>query len=249
VEGPPAAIIGWIPYFFTLGDMPANAWTAHSLGDAVERLFDSGNTPEPPANLIDYVGFRDFLLPRTFFAQGKKNFRGAACIRNFTVFFDEIGRPINRSYDCERHVGYTPCRTVVPVAPWRKKLTLFNEKGKSSYNVHEEVPGADSLTIRYQAGFRLGDLVNFMSSRITGQGAPFAWVELAYTIRNDASVSIAFSGSNIPSQRYYVDWSEVHRHPMLDLQANLIDNFIYAGADALAPPGPTYTWNGNGRRG
>lgn len=74
---------------------------------------------------------------------------------------------------------------------------------------------ANCVTISCWVYFKIGGAGNLGSWILTGQWAPFAWIQLDYKICCDGSVTVNFYGTDMRSQYYYIDWEPrwTSRHP------------------------------------
>jgi hypothetical protein len=108
-------------------------------------------------------------------------------------------------------------------------------------------PSGTGLTLSYVVRFRVGRVGNLGARWLTGYWAPDAWMGVKYTIESNGNVEVAFSGSHIPSQQYYVDWVAAGARDMLQSNAAEIDGFLQAGAGVKGPGAQIVVWQGQGR--
>ncbi|EDM80052.1 hypothetical protein PPSIR1_20534 [Plesiocystis pacifica SIR-1] len=224
--GPDAAAIGWIPYYINFGWMRAsigdNAYTRHPNAGALDTVFDSGNQP-PPDSFGGADAFRRYL--------DDYDFRAALYIRNVKLCGCGSGER-RLTYNYFTRGGYTPVRVLL--AP-NTKATITHCAGVEAPGIETEW-GGDDVTIRLWIRFKLGGLTNFGSWVMTGEWAPWAWMQMDYIIDCSGRVRIEFRGSYIPSQSFYVGWSKVATRSMLNNNKARIDGFLTAG-DCQTPPG------------
>jgi hypothetical protein len=89
------------------------------------------------------------------------------------------------------------------------------------------------VTIDYWLRFRIGKLGELAGFFYTGKMAPWASMKIEYKIDSYGDVSVRFSGSNIPSQSYYVNWKREAVYDMIGNTSDMIDRFMEAdGKDA-----------------
>jgi hypothetical protein len=244
VVGPDVAAIGWFPYYYTIADMPANAYTAHRFArPALDWLFDSGNDP-PPAQFLG--GFQELWNGY----RPTMEFRGILCVRNVRLNCNPDGTARDVAFLRAGERGYTPLRAPVR-SPWfRFKLPLGHQQGVG-HPEHTVLKCPDGVTIEARLPFRLGRLGNYGMYYMTGFEAPDAWMSISYTIKSNADVIVDFNGSSIPTQDYYVNWvvQPQGRHDMLTNTAAEIDAFLQAGPAQSAPRrAAAFRWTGTGQR-
>src|SRR3712207_6514636 len=199
VDGPDVASVGFIPYYKSISHVPQNHYTEHRFASPpFDLLFDSGNTPAPKQS---FTGMDDFLR-----FVGSKNFRGVMTIRGVKLHCDDGGKPRELKVKHYEDVGYTPMRDFLAWRLFRSpKFKFFYDKGVGEHSCQAKFTG-NSAQITQFVRFRIGKVGNFGAWIMTGLWAPYAWMKTVYTISCDGSVSVKFSGSNIPTQYYYVSW-------------------------------------------
>ncbi len=220
--------------------MPANAYTQHQNSwPAFSMLFDSGNQPAP----LGFGGQTDFEK-----FVNSEDFRAALSLRDVKLCCDGQGNPQSVTYRPYGEVGYTPMRTEVN---WMllndPKVTLWHSKGVGSTGSKVTFQN-NCATISCWVYFKIGGVGNLGSWILTGQWAPFAWIQTDYTICCDGSITVKFYGTDIPTQYYYIDWSRIGLHDMLADTTNQIDGFLKGGDCKAAPGGLKRTWTGKGVR-
>ncbi len=274
IHGPSAAALAWIPYFVNTRRMSPNAYTsvrgmrrlAYSLLLDSGNTFDNNNDRErqyPLESFADYTAFLDFLA--------EKNYRGAMYLRDVQLECDDQNRPQKISFWHIEDVGYTPMKVGYSLERehWKiaasKKKTLFYMRGaggvmdggppetmgKPEGGIKKQrcyiIWRDNCVIIRQWIRFKIGRIGNYGSYLLTGHWAPSAWMEIYYQICCDRKVRIDFGGSHLPSQTFYVHWSRVGLHDMLQNTEKQISGFIEAGDCKDAPGTFFYSWPEKGQ--
>jgi hypothetical protein len=244
--GPPASGVAWIPYYFKLDDVPPNAYT-ESRPWAFHYLFDSGNEPEP----------QDIVSPRHEEADAivdTQEFRALSRLRSVRVCFDARGRYVD--YD-ERGIepmavsGFTPFRLVVKKADPGRKYTSHYSRGRGgigggAFSGPEIGPGATSVTFTLTTEFRLGRLAELGMWVFVHNGAPLASMRIEYTIQGDGSIRVRFSGTAVPSQKFFAGSEVAGEYRMLDSSLKDVEQFLLAGGGSRPPRRFYGEWTGRG---
>jgi len=105
--------------------------------------------------------------------------------------------------------------------------------------------GCIEVCVRLRVEFKLSPTMDLVARSLTGYWAPYAWMEIEYRIPKPKTgpVTVSFSGSNLPSQAYYVDWTRMHYHDMRNSTKQKIDGFINnTPGCSLAPGSRQYNW-------
>lgn len=218
LRGPDIAIVGWIPYFARLADLPKGNNYQTSL--AMHLLFNSGNN-EPPREFVSgYDEFAEWL-------QSRKDYRGALYIRDVVLRYEE-GRPAPIiSYQVEGIMGYTPIQLVL--GSFRLAVPL---RGQSPNDypepLTEVLPENRGVSVSFRYSFKLSPIVDIVQRAITGRWAPNAWGAIDYEISKNGRVRVNTSGTAIPTQDVYLDWKRVDnfRHDMLQNNSPEIRAFL-----------------------
>jgi len=229
-RGPDIAIVGWIPYFGALADLPAGHNYKTSL--AMHLLFNSGNDEPPTEFSGGYEEFADWLKSR-------KDYRGALYLHDVILRYEEDKPAPIISYQVEGIMGYTPIQLKLGIFKGAIRL-----KGQSPNDYPEPLtqalPENRGVTISFRYCFKLSPIVDIMQRAITGRWAPNAWGAIDYEISKSGRVRINTSGTAIPTQDIYVDWKRVdnYRHDMLANSSQNIRGFLNdTPGCADAPPG------------
>ena len=227
ISVPPVAAIGWIPYYVRLTDVPQNNYT-HTWPKFYDYLFDSGNK-DPEDDLTNEQGFLQIIKSR--------DFRGAFLLNGLKLYRTP-DRFIEHSRDFRRmeYVGYTPIRSSTGKAHPPKKDRLMRQGVGGSYK-DEPNPKIDLtpdyVRITQRVDFRICKLLQLLGgfASFTLRGAPYAWMEMDFTIYHNGSYRIEFSGTSVPSQQLYIDWRRVAscRYDMLQATAEEMERFLEAG--------------------
>lgn len=203
-RGPDVAVVGWIPYFDRIKDLPAGHNYQASL--AMHLLFNSGNA-EPPDEFTG--GYSQFLS----WLRSREDYRAALYISNVVLRYEKTRPAPSYSFDYEAIMGFTPLRlriagmTLTPPGKYR------HLKGVSpnDYPVPDVVllPLNSGIKILYTFQFKLSPMMDNLQRLITGRWAPNAWAAIEYEILNTGVVRIATTGTAIPSQDVYINWKRM----------------------------------------
>ena len=222
LRGPDIAIVGWIPYFDRLADLPAGHNYKASL--AMHLLFNSGNN-EPPKRFADYNAFITWLRLR-------QDYRGALYIHDVILRY-EHGKPAPIiSYQVEGVMGYTPPRLKLAGVRLSLPGRLGRLKGQSPNDyiqpLTRALPENRGVSITFNYRFKLSPIMDILQRAITGRWAPNAWAGIDYEIRNDGLVRVATTGTAIPSQDVYINWErdDSLRSNMLQIGSKDIEGFL-----------------------
>ena len=222
-RGPDVAIVGWIPYFDRIKDLPAGHNYQASL--AMHLLFNSGNA-EPPAEFTS--GYNAFLS----WLHSRNDYRGALYIRNVVLRYQEDQPAPSISFDAEAIMGFTPPRlriagvTLTPPGKYR------NLKGVSPNDYPDPdvapLPLNSGVKILFTYQFKLSPMMDNLQRLITGRWAPNAWAAIEYEILQTGLVRIATTGTAIPSQDVYINWKRMNdsRFDMLQNSSHHIQGFL-----------------------
>jgi hypothetical protein len=163
LRGPDVAVIGHIPYYDQLADLPI----PHNYGEkqlAMRLLFNSGNPP-PHEVFRDYGHFRQYL-------EGTKEFRGALALRNVFLDYEDDGSTPRITYAPPYlKPGYTPMRAVVrgaDLAPL--PLYLPGDGGRSEQR--NPLPGNTGAQVTLRVNFKLSFWFDLFCRATYGYWAP-----------------------------------------------------------------------------
>ncbi len=230
ISGPQVACVGWIPFYDDVSEMPSCDYKSHSLAKSVFRpsalsiLFRSGNPSDSgsdsnpsPASFSDRTQFLKFLE--------SKNYRAALALDDVKLIATKAGRPLRVSFKSPEAVGFTPIRVM-----FGSHIYTYYDRGEGGDD-WEFTVNADKgeVTIRYTVRFKLGKLGQFGCFLLTGRPAPSALMSIHYRISSSGQVSVGFSGSYVPSQSYYINWTRENMHDMIGNSAEAINGFLDAG--------------------
>ena len=222
LRGPDIAIVGWIPYFDRLADLPAGHHYEPSL--AMHLLFNSGNT-EPPKKFADYNDFIKWLRLR-------RDYRGALYIHNVILRYEAVKPAPTISYQVEGVMGYTPPRLKLPGISLSLPGRLGRLKGQSPNDyiqpLTRALPDNRGVSITFNYRFKLSPIMDILQRAITGRWAPNAWAGIDYEIRQNGLVRVATTGTAIPTLDIYVNWERVDslRSNMLQIESKDIEGFL-----------------------
>src|SRR5947209_3982359 len=104
LRGPDVAIVGWIPFFDGIADLPEGHNYQPSV--AMHLLFNSGNHA-PPDEFRG--GYNDFVV----WLRSRRDYRGALYIRDVVLRYEENRPAPIISYQVEGVMGYTPPRLIL----------------------------------------------------------------------------------------------------------------------------------------
>jgi hypothetical protein len=222
LRGPDIAIVGWIPFYQSLANLPRGHQYHESL--AMHMLFNSGN-PEPPTEFDSYDAFASWL-------RGGREYRGALYIREVGLRYEEGKITPISSYEANGIIGYTPIRLVVAGIELTPPQRLRYRKGisPSDYEPPVDAPLPEgrgfSIIFRYQ--FKISPLMDLIQRSITGRWAPNAWASIEYEIYQTGLVRVLIRGTAIPSQHVYVNWRRVDafKHDMITNAEGEINGFL-----------------------
>jgi len=243
VRVPSVAITGWVHYSDDIRKMPKNAYTEHRLArgmkfapltpsrySAFGLLFRSGNqttpvNPNPSRFRHDSLSFVDLIESH--------NYRVAVAMDNIEILRDANTRlPYLLHFDFTFNVGYTP----IPGRPVEEARQGEGIQYKTAFLRS----GDNRVVIHSITRFRLKGLADAIATFMTGHRAPYAWVEFLYVI-DEQGGRIIFTGSSIPSQSIYLDWTRSGTYDMLTATEAAIDGFITAGKTSAPPRPPVIT--------
>ncbi len=234
VTGPDVAVVGWIPRRWILPRLkrprPAEGrdLTFRERFALTAIHFSLGNS-RPPANLIDRLGFLQFLAT--------KEFRGAMTLEKVRLQSDTDGTALALLFEEDEHVGYTPypfyggpgaTRGRRWISRYRRGLIGYPEATRAAVTGDR---GMITKTFR----FRLDDWGDRHARALVNSPAPDAWVGLKYAIWTNGRIQVEFSGSFIPSQSYYSGWMVRGDHDMGNNSVAETIAFFHAGAAAKSP--------------
>jgi hypothetical protein len=229
---PAVAAIGWIPFYFRLADVPANAYK-DTRPRAYDILFDSGNR-DPADNLVNEAGFRNIL--------DTHDYRGALFLADLKIYRDaQRGFTHYNTSEFQRleSVGYTPLRSVPKDNPntkeawrsWPERRGIGGSNPERN-NLQIDVQ-PDRVTVTQRVDFRLCRLLGLGGGimTLTFRDAPYAWMATTLTLEADGSYQIQCSGSAVPSQKLYVDWLAPAQgtYDMIAASYNEMESFFRAG--------------------
>jgi hypothetical protein len=230
VTGPSAAVIGFFPR--TPPDpnlLPSgyDGWAqAHPLQQvrwtrtvAMLKLHASGNDA-PPNLLGDYGGFQGVVLSHEF--------RVAVSVHGVSVTWDDATGTVDFQRRMDIEEGYTPINTWQFVPPnWRHQNHGYHKGAKRFGATIASTSTSATLTVTARVKLWWG--YNVLQSFATFHLAPWAIVQIKYTVYRSGHVEILFAGSKIPSQFNYVNWS---LHSKFDMNTNAVaavDAFLTSG--------------------
>jgi hypothetical protein len=241
VAGPDVAVVGWIPRRWILPGLrrprPARirALTFRKRF-ALKALHLGLSNHRPPANLVDRLGFLRLLAT--------KEFRGAMTLEQVRLQSDANGKALAILFDEDEHVGYTPylfyggggaTRGGRRISRYRRGLIGYPEATTA-------VVTGDRGVITKTFRFRLDDWGDRLARALVNSPAPDAWVGLRYEIWTNGQFYVEFSGSFIPSQRYYSGWMVQGDHDMANNSVAETLGFFHAGAAAKSPGRVHFLW-------
>src|SRR3954468_16687025 len=111
VAGPDILVIGWIPYYPTMGALPAGHFYPQSLANHL--LFNSGN-PEPAAQFANYQTLASTYYPLS--NTGQKAYRAIIVMRDVTLSYKNNHSAPKIDFEYESYIGFTPPRFIVAVS-------------------------------------------------------------------------------------------------------------------------------------
>jgi len=194
-------------------------------GVANTCLLQSGNRPAPPQTFDGLEGFQEYLAA--------KNYRGALYLDGVTLSCSEGYSNCSvtaAGIDVEDAVGFTP---VSSSASWFRK-----GRGRVSRQVRVAHDGAE---IRQTVYFRICRAIDLVNYALTANWAPEAWIRIVYRAWSTGKYEIEFSGSAVPSQDYYIDWTRRGGHDMSSVSATDFEGFVEAGGGFPSPGLPHFT--------
>jgi hypothetical protein len=253
IESPAAVAIGWIPFFRRIGSTPSGGMKRYARrgwreNAACHLLLVTGNA-RPIADFHRFAELRGYLRA--------KDYRGAVCLRNLRVFFHDHGvayHALCRGLPEYLETGFTPqpvrlfgLEWLLAALPSRLSSWRFM-KGKGQRIRRIEVsPVGDEVRFSYEVRFRIGWLGNVFAKILTRNWVAYAWMRIEYAVRSNGQVNVAFAGSQMPSQGYYVNWTMRGEYDMLLVDEPGVHACFTAGRDRLMPRNPGFQWNGSGR--
>jgi hypothetical protein len=240
-RGPDVAVVGWIPFFDRIKDLPAGHNYQASL--ATHLLFNSGNA-EPPDEFTG--GYNEFLG----WLGSRQDYRGALYIRDVILRYDADKPAPIISFQAQGIMGYTPPRLRIGGITLTPPGRLARLKGVSPNDYPapdvEPLPLHRGIKILFTYQFKLSPIMDKLQRAITGRWAPNAWAAIEYEIRSTGRVRIAVTGTAIPSQDVYVNWKRVEglRFDMLQSSSWNIQGFmINTPGCSDAPPVNDHFWD------
>lgn len=224
VKVPPVAAIGWIPFYLRVDDVPANDYT-RSRPKVYDYLFDSGNR-DPVDYLNDEEGFLRVIA--------SNDYRGAFFLNGLNLYRSTFGfTHHNSDFRRMEYVGYTPIRHVQRGSDPPAKHTDWESRGLGGSNGLSIEVEAHRVVITQRVEFRICKYLQVVGGLLTFnlRSAPYAWMEMEFTIYSHGHYEIEFRGSSIPSQQLYVDWkrSATCRYDMLSATHQEMEGFLGAG--------------------
>ena len=91
------------------------------------------------------------------------------------------------------------------------------------------------VTFDFWMRFKLGRLADWAGMLMTRHRAPSAAIRIRLTMRSSGSAHVTFISSDIPSQRFYIDWKVNQEYSMTDCDERQFRGFIEAGKCKDAP--------------
>jgi hypothetical protein len=236
VAGPSAAVIGFFPRIPPVQNLlpPGyDGWAqAHPLQPvrwartiAMLELYASGNDT-PPTPLGGYGGFQGVVL--------SSEFRVAVCVRSVSVTWDDTTGTVSFQRQVDVVEGYTPNNKWQFVPPhWQHQNHGYHRGAKRFSETIASTSTSATLTVT--ARVKLWWWYNVLQSAATFHFAPWAIVEMKYTVYRSGATEIHFAGSRIPSQFNYVNWT-LHSHfDMASSTASDVSGFLSSGHCQDAP--------------
>jgi hypothetical protein len=234
LSGPDIAGIAYIPHCV---DPPAH----YAATRGMDLVFGSGNYEPPilngPEDLIRYLATR-------------REYRGAIMLSGIAASFDMAGQATSVSFTALEDrlgCGYTPFQilrfkpTTLPAPPpgslqWAKSKMAHSKgmtKGGKRWDI-VRAPGRVEI-VHWQT-FRLRGVVAASSYVITGYPAPFAWIQINYTLDMKKGCSAHVTGSSIPTIQMFRSWTALQRRCMLSNSPSQIQTFLAGNsAHRMAP--------------
>jgi len=197
----------------------------------MQGLFAAGN-PEPV--ISSDAEFQNLVQ--------LKEFRIAVALQDIQVEWDDAQGKIDVSHHEIVVLGYTPLNVWFPVGggSWSHRNYGYSSGiGDDDVQVR---PDVDKCVIDIYVRFKISWLLNVLQSCFTFHLAPSAIVQIRYTLYRNGSTEIAYFGSLLPSQQYYINWQLQKQHDMKIVSTQDIGSFITAGNCKDAPVHHLYTW-------
>ena len=193
ISAPSTAAIGWIPYYGgaeALGDSPLRE--RYEADAAVRLLFASGN-PEPQAEFSGDARFADRLR--------LGDFRAAVAVRRPRLALNAKRKPVAVRVGTLYRIGRTP----VPFGREVVQLQLAGrELGPGTGCLLPDVRfSEEGVELRFEYLFKLGWLADLAGAVLTRKLAPFAWIELKYSISCNGLAGLEVRSSAVPSISWY----------------------------------------------
>jgi hypothetical protein len=227
VRGPDFVVVAWIPWASRLSQVPGLAHVTRKdlrrlklSHAALKELFRSGNQT-PTADLTRGQAELDAI-------RAGKQYRAILKLSN--VFLECDAQSATITADLQKWVGFTPIR-----------LGSFDahSRGKSGPIAAvlsvQSSHGPDGATYSCRYRFKLSFVANVAGAILTRRWAPWAWIQVDYSLSRDGNWTISVSGSFVPSCNYYVDWRRVGGHDMTIVTPHDLANFINGGNCKDAP--------------
>ena len=237
ISAPSTAAIGWIPYYGCaegLGDSPLRERYEREL--AVRLLFASGN-PEPQVEFPGDVRFVDRL--------GLGDFRAAIALRRPRLAINAQRQPVALRVGTLYRMGRTP----MPIGRDRIQVQLLGrEQARGGGRLRPDVRfSAEGVEIRYEYLFKLGWLADLAGAVLTRKLAPFACMELRYSISCSGVAGLEVRSSVVPSICWYGEqmgssgeagrWSKEGGTEMENLSAREFGGFVDMNYQERGPRG------------
>lgn len=232
-RGPDIAVVGWIPYFDRIADLPIGHKYPPSV--AMHLLFNSGNN-EPPLEFSG--GYNEFLS----WLDIRRDYRAALYVRDVMLRYEENKPAPIISFQAQGIMGYTPPRLTLAGITVALPGRLGQLKGVSPNDYTdptiEPLPDNRGVKILFTFQFKLSPMMDTLQRALTGRWAPNAWGAIEYELRSTGRTRIAVAGTSIPSQAVYVDWKRVDdlRFDMLESDAPAIRGFLNETAGCADAP-------------
>jgi hypothetical protein len=234
-SGPDIAVIGWIPYFSSMGAMPAGHHYPTSFANHL--LYNSGN-PAPPQNFADFGDFMNWFYPSN--GIGTKEYRAILSLHDVKLRYTKADPVPKVEYQPGSYIGFTPPRCVlsgINISPFKHSQGI----GKPISPSEDPLPRDAGAIITHRVEFKLSPWLDQAQRKLTGYWAPFAVIEIRYTLRKTGEINIVVNSSAIPSQCIYLDWQRVMFKDMLANSKPDIDDFMnFTAGCQLAPEQTIY---------
>ena len=224
VQAPDVAVVGFIPWVawprrgFRFGGR-RTLWTLAFVG-----LHTASSNPAPPSEFAGLHGLDRYLDGREF--------RGCALVRELRLQLGTATTPARVQAIGQWAIGFTPLPRGV-----------HYERGYGD-GTPSVTWNQDSVTVGLELSFRIGRFADRLTEFVFKNPAPYARLQIDYTLRQSGAFEVTYRGTCIPSFSCYQagkgasPWKLHQERSMLGVDQTEVEAFVTAPERAPFLPEP-----------